>query len=74
MGIYETTVSRHISDFITAYKLTPENGGSTSLLNDAQTHVLIEHLSAYIYFHTYQIANYIREQWELSYSIPGLNK
>ena len=50
--VHESTISRHIKDFIAEHKLIPENGGSFSHLGDEQTKQLIEHLSDITYFHT----------------------
>ncbi|OKP02453.1 DDE endonuclease [Xenorhabdus eapokensis] len=46
LRIYESTVSRHLKDFIAQEKLTPENGGSESHLSAEQTADLIEYLTA----------------------------
>lgn len=72
--VHESTISRHIKDFIEEKKLTPDNGGSLSHLNDEQTKQLIEHLSAITYFHTHQICTYIQTTFDVTYSVSGLNK
>lgn len=43
--IHETTVLRHISDYLRSEKLAPENGGSDSHLSEAQTAELTEYLT-----------------------------
>ncbi|TYO92723.1 winged helix-turn helix protein, partial [Xenorhabdus doucetiae] len=46
LRIHETTVSRHLKDFIAQEKLTPENGGSESHLSAKQTADLVDYLTA----------------------------
>jgi len=72
--VHESTISRHIKDFIDEQKLIPENGGSFSHLNNEQTKQLIEHLSDITYFHTHQICSYIKTTFDVKYSVSGLNK
>jgi transposase len=72
--VHESTISRHLNDFIDEQKLTPENGGSLSHLNKEQTTQLIEHLSEVTYFHTHQIGSYIKTTFAIDYSVSGLNK
>lgn len=72
--VHESTISRHIKDFIEEQKLIPENGGSFSHLNNEQTKKLIEHLSDITYFHTHQICSYIQSTFDIEHSVSGLNK
>lgn len=72
--IHETTVRQHINDYRHSKKLTPENGGSKSQLSTGQTQQLIEHLTQVTYFHTHQICSYIKQTYDIVYSVPGLNK
>jgi transposase len=72
--VHESTTARHIKDFIAEHKLTPDNGGSFSHLDDEQTKQLIEHLSDITYFHTHQICSYIQATFDVNYSVSGLNK
>jgi transposase len=72
--VHESTISRHIRDFIDEQKLTPENRGSTSYLSEKETHQLIEHLTDTTYFHTHQICSYIKTTFDVHYSVSGLNK
>jgi AraC-like DNA-binding protein len=44
LRLHETTISRHIDDFLTLHKHNPENVGSHSYLNAEQTQQLIEHI------------------------------
>ena len=72
--IHETTVRQHIKDYLHSKKLKPENGGSKSQLSTDQTQQLVEHLAQVTYFHTHQICSYIKQTYDIVYSVPGLNK
>ena len=74
LRLHETSVSRHLDQFLNSQKLTPENGGSESYLNDEQTQQLIEHLTEITYFHNHQICSYIDIKWGIQYTVSGLNK
>ena len=63
LRIHESTITRHINDFLTQQKLTSDNGGSDSFLNTEQTDLLISHLCENTYFHTYQICQYVKDTW-----------
>lgn len=74
LRIHESTITRHINDFLTQQKLTSDNGGSDSFLNTEQTGLLISHLCKNTYFHTYQICQYVKDTWAICYSVSGMNK
>ena len=74
LRIHETTVLRHLKDFEQLEKLKPENGGSSSHLSVAQTMTLIDHLSEHLYHHTRQIASYVKEEFDINYTVAGMNK
>ncbi|WP_193002747.1 MULTISPECIES: IS630 family transposase [Vibrio] len=74
LRIHQTTVIRHINDYLQSEKLKPENGGSQSKLNAAETMALIEHLTDNTYFHTYQIVDYVQNQFQVTYTVAGMNK
>ncbi len=74
LRIHESTVARHLSDYVLSEKLKSENGGSQSKLSAIQTMHLIEHLTEKTYFHTYQIVAYVKETFELDYTVVGMNK
>ena len=69
LRIDESTITRHLKDFVNNQKLNPENGGSQSYLNTAQTVQLITHLTDVTYFHTYQICTYIEKTFDIKYSV-----
>lgn len=73
LRIHETTVNRHINDFI-AGKLTISSGGSSSILNEAHSAELLRHLEANTYRTTQEITAYVRDKYQVSYSVPGMNK
>lgn len=74
LRIHESTVARHLSDYVLSEKLKPENGGSQSKLSTTQTMHLIEHLTEHTYAHTHQIVAYVKEEFGLSYTVAGMNK
>lgn len=71
---HESTITRHLNDFISEQKLRPENGGSHSHLTQQQTEQLIDHLCVHTYFHQHEIIAYIERTFNVRYSVPGLNK
>ena len=71
---HESTVSRHLLDFKKSQKLTPENGGSQSHLNEKQTEELIAHLSNHTYVYTHQIVAHVKLTYKVNYSVSGMNK
>jgi len=74
LRIDESTITRHLKEFVNNQKLNPENGGSKSYLNTMQTEQLIAHLTDITYFHAHQICTYIENTFAIKYSVPGLNK
>lgn len=71
--IHESTVTRHLNDYLEG-KLTIESGGSSSFLSELQTAELISHLEEHTYHCTLGIIAHIKSQYGVIYSIPGLNK
>jgi len=59
--IHETTVTRHINEYLATGKLKAENGGSVGYLSVAQINALILHLSNNTYRYSYQIIDHISE-------------
>lgn len=74
LRIHESTVTRHVKEYISNQKVRFFKGGSNSLLSEEQRQELIEHLSNNLYHHTHQIVEYIKQRWDIEYSVPGLNK
>lgn len=71
---HETSIVRHLNDFIENGKLSIESGGSDGYLNEAQTQQLIQRLCDVTYLHQYQIVAYIKETFDVEYTVSGLNK
>lgn len=72
--IHETTVLRHIADYLKSEKLTSDNGGSQSHLSEAQAEKLITHLSVNLLPTTQAIIMLVEEWWGIRYTVPGMNK
>ncbi len=74
LRLHETSITRHIDEFINKKKLKPENGGSQSYLSAEQTELIVNHLEEKTYLYSYQIVDYIWAICEVRFSIFGLNK
>jgi transposase len=72
--IDETTVRRHLNDWLNDEKLKPENGGSDSHLSEAQTAELITYLTDNLLPTTQAIIEQVDEWWSIRYTVPGMNK
>lgn len=72
--IDETTVRRHLNDWLNDEKLKPKNGGSQSHLNEAQTAELIAYLMVNLLPTTQAIVSLVEEWWDIIYTVPGMNK
>ncbi|EWH10649.1 transposase-like protein [Catenovulum agarivorans DS-2] len=74
LRLHETSIIRHIDDFLNKNKLKPDNGGSQSYLSPEQTETVVNHISEHTYRYSYQIADYIWQEFAIRFSISGLNK
>ncbi len=74
LRLHETSITRHIDEFINKKKLKPENGGYQSYLSTEQTELIVNHLKEKTYRYSCQIVDYIWAICELRFSISGLNK
>ncbi|MGL4894126.1 MAG: IS630 family transposase [Shewanella sp.] len=74
LRIHETTVARHLSDYVLCEKLKPENGGSQSKLSAKQAALLIAHLTQKTYFHVHQIIAHVQAEFGICYTVAGMNK
>lgn len=74
LRLHETTIIRHIDDYLLKNKLKPENGGSYAYLTQLQTEDVITHLTMETYRYSYQIIDYIWTSHAVRFSISGLNK
>jgi len=74
LRLHETSIVRHIDDFVSKNKLAPENGGSQPHLNQEQTDDVVAHIMQNTYRYSYDIIEYIWKTHEIRFSISGLNK
>ncbi|MEX0425960.1 IS630 family transposase [Providencia rettgeri] len=72
--IDETTVRRHLNDWLHDEKLQSENGGSQSHLSEAQTAELVAYLTVNLLPTTQAIIALVEAWWSIRYSVPGMNK
>lgn len=72
--IDETTVRRHLHDWLNDEKLKPQNGGSDSHLSEAQTAELITHLTDNLLPTTHAIIELVNEWWDIRYTVLSMNK
>jgi len=72
--LHETSIFRHVDDYLDKNKLIPKSGGSDCHLSQERIELLITHLSEVTYVYTYQICCYVKEQWSVCYSVSGMNK
>src|SRR5262245_19438781 len=70
----DETIRRHIEDYLKEQKLSPENGGSVSLLSIKETNELIEHLQEITYLYVKDICQYVKNKYKKHYSISGMTK
>ncbi len=68
----DTTVGRHVEDYLKAEKLTLASGGSNSKLNEHETKELNKHLSEVTYLYVKDICAYVRKEYHKKYSISGM--
>ncbi len=66
LRLHETTVNRHISDYLNHRKLKPENGGSQSHLSETQTQELIAYLTANLLPTTQAVIHLVKAEWDIS--------
>jgi transposase len=74
LRIHEETVRQHLTDWVTDEKLKPENGGSYSKLDDAQTDALDRHISETTYTRVMDICAYVESTFGISYTVSGMTK
>ena len=74
LRLHQSTIIKHIEAYKTAGKLKNESGGSKSNLTDEQTQELIAHLEENTYAHNHQIVLYIKERFDVTYTVAGLHK
>ncbi|MDB6096628.1 MAG: hypothetical protein JWM09_906 [Francisellaceae bacterium] len=68
----DETIRRHIQDYWTEKKLTTENGGSESKLDDTQSHEL--HFAEKKYLYVKGIGRHVLKKYQQKYSVSGMGK
>ena len=68
----EEGVRQHLKDYESSGKLKPENGGSSGLLNEAQTAELLAYLDAHLYVKASEIVAHVQEKYGIRYSVRGM--
>ena len=74
LRIHEETVRQHLTDWSTDEKLKPENGGSYSKLDEAQTRLLDTQLSNTTYTRVMDICVYVEATFGVRYTVSGMTK
>jgi len=74
LRIHEETVRYYITDWTSDEKLKPENGGSYSKLDKAQSRSLERHLEETTYTRVIDICAYIERTFGVRYTVSGLTK
>jgi transposase len=70
----DTTIGRHIEEYLRDKKLTLASGGSNSKLTSHESNELREHLNEVTYLHVKDICEYVWKQYHKKYSISGMTK
>ena len=68
----DEAIRKHLEDYSRNGKFKPENGGSSSRLNDEQTAKLLRHLDNRLYAKVADIVAYVRITFGVSYSVRGM--
>jgi transposase len=74
LRIHEETVRHHLTDWSNDEKLKPENGGSYSKLDAAQTRSLDTHLSDTTYTRVMDVCAYVEATFGVRYTVSGMTK
>jgi transposase len=70
--IHVDTVGEHLEDYGISKKLKPENGGSESRLDAAETKELAAHIEEKTYTKVADICAHVKEVYGASYTVPGM--
>lgn len=70
----DTTVSRHVDDYLQEKKLALASGGSNSKLSESEAQELCEHLNEVTYLYVKEICAYVWQHYQKEYSISGMTK
>ena len=67
LRLHETTIVRHIDDYVSKNKLAPENGGSQPYLSQKKTDDVVAHIMQNTYRYSYGIIEYIWKTHEVRF-------
>ncbi|RDH40457.1 MAG: IS630 family transposase [Candidatus Aquirickettsiella gammari] len=70
----DESIRRHIKDYWSDKKLSPENGGSECRLTSHESLELIDHLCQKTYLYVKDICLYVKTKYQKYYSVSGLRK
>lgn len=70
----EEGIRQQLKDYLESggKKLSPENGGSESLLNSEQSQVIAAHLESNLYVKVSDICGYVHQTYGIRYSVSGM--
>lgn len=74
LRISEGSVGRFLKEYLAHHKLTTENGGRQSKLNESQALEIKQHLSHVTYLKVSEICEYVKHTYGTSYTISGMTK
>lgn len=74
LRIFPETVHDHLEEYRNTKKLQPDNGGSKSKLNEAQTAQLIAHLENITYTKVSAICAQVYQSYKVTYTLSGMTK
>lgn len=70
----DETIRRHVEDYLKEDKLSPNNGGSDTKLDESSTEELKAHLNEVTYLHVSDICAYVKTAYGIKYSVSGMTK
>jgi transposase len=70
--IHVDTVGEHLADYVISKKLKPENGGSDSRLDVAETKELAAHIEEKTYTKVADLCAHVKEVYGVSYTVSGM--
>lgn len=74
LRVHPGTAMQHLTDWATAEKLQPQNGGSSSKLSAEQARSIEAHLENHTYQRVYEICAYVARIYNVFYTVSGMTK
>jgi transposase len=74
LRIHADTVADHLQAWTKSQQLKPQNGGSSSKLNEQQTHALDTHVQTQCYTKVIDLCRFVSKTWGVSYTVSGMTK